>query len=432
MPLVFVHGVNVRRGQTTQEITAYNDEVKARDDLFRKISLADIVTSDVSLHIENPYWGDDGVTFTHDLASVPVATTEVFGSTSSGNNLLRVLTETVPLEIAQKVIDREDTLLLTLAREYGLAEAIDTLIAGVLVEGRGQNSDNTVDVAKRMLDYAGTTPTPEWLTASNVRTGRPLLRSDRDLIETLFNQVNLSAPNRIETFGGGKVLEQLQTTGRQLSVIAKRALKTVIGAGMGTLIGGAVAGWVPSTMVRAIRPAGTQRVGIFLGDVFTYLNNRGTQERPGPVVAKVVHALDVATEQAKSTTDTKIVVVAHSMGGNIMYDILTYFRPDLHVDLWVTVGSQVALFQEMRLYKIDHQKPATTNRVSKPANVKTWLNVFDPLDVLSFAAEGVFENVHDYAFSNQSNILNAHTLYFVRPQFHQRLASRVNEFGLGA
>jgi hypothetical protein len=132
------------------------------------------------------------------------------------------------------------------------------------------------------------------------------------------------------------------------------------------------------------------------------------------------------------------------MGGNIVYDILTHYRPGIAVDLLVTAGSQIGLFKELSLYQEDAPMnggpstggPGATGntppRVAKPTAVDTWLNIFDPMDVLGFAAEGVFTGVQDYAFSNQANPLTAHNLYYFRPAFHHRLRARMAEAGFGS
>jgi hypothetical protein len=130
-----------------------------------------------------------------------------------------------------------------------------------------------------------------------------------------------------------------------------------------------------------------------------------------------------------------LVIVAHSMGGNIVYDLLTSVLADkLKVDAFITVGSQVGLFKELALYTEDRGTEATSaaTRIAKPAAVGTWINVFDPMDVLGFAASGVFQEVHDYAFSNDASVLQTHSQYFFRPAFHERLRARMQEAGIGA
>jgi hypothetical protein len=54
---------------------------------------------------------------------------------------------------------------------------------------------------------------------------------------------------------------------------------------------------------------------------------------------------------ARKPGDDKLIVIGHSLGGVIVYDILTYFKPDLKVDVFASVGSQVAVFEEMTLYR---------------------------------------------------------------------------------
>jgi hypothetical protein len=88
----------------------------------------------------------------------------------------------------------------------------------------------------------------------------------------------------------------------------------------------------------------------FLGDVFQYLDKRGDKGAPGPIVKKVLGEFRVARD-ARTSDDPKLIVFGHSLGGVISYDILTYFDPSIQVDVLITVGSQVALFEEMALYR---------------------------------------------------------------------------------
>jgi hypothetical protein len=91
----------------------------------------------------------------------------------------------------------------------------------------------------------------------------------------------------------------------------------------------------------------------------------------------------------------------------------------------VTVGSQVAVIEEMKLFA--SSDPAipneTVKKVSRPRNVKRWMNVFDSTDILGFAAGRVFEGVVDYHFA--TGHVWAHGGYFVEPMFHERLGSRL-------
>jgi hypothetical protein len=448
MPLVFVHGVNVRRGNKPDEQKQFDDEVATRDQNFRKISLAGLVPPNQSLHIENPYWGDFGAHFAYDLASVPAEKgTEVFGA--NDNRLIQVLAETVPLDVAKKTQateGSESSLLLTLARDHSLSLAIDAVALATTVNkssttgDEGEFSAELAAFAAKALAYADKNQqsVKTWLNAINPATGELRLQNDSDFLETLIVKVNQAAVIEpgVESFGGNTILDWMKTAAQGLAQVASKTVSAITGAAAGALTGavagGALSG-VPGTTLRVLRPLVTQRAGVFLGDAFVYLAQRGSREQPGDIIKTVIGAIEQA-EQQKTATDNRLIVIAHSMGGNIIYDLLTHYRPDLKVDLFVTVGSQVAVFKELGLYKEDESFQSSTTprpRIAKPQNVGAWMNVFDPLDVLGFAVEAVYEDTKDFAYSNEATVLNAHTLYFLRPKFHQRLRARMAEIGFG-
>jgi hypothetical protein len=163
----------------------------------------------------------------------------------------------------------------------------------------------------------------------------------------------------------------------------------------------------------------------FLGDVFVYLNKRGDAQSPGSIISSIVAGLESGIRE-RAESKEPLVVVAHSMGGNIVYDILTHFRPELAIDHFVTVGSQVAVFEELKLFKVsDRAIPnERVKRVPKPVSVGRWLNIFDHSDLLGFAAEKVFEGVEDFEYDTGSTF-KAHSPYFSSPIFHYHLAGRL-------
>jgi hypothetical protein len=110
------------------------------------------------------------------------------------------------------------------------------------------------------------------------------------------------------------------------------------------------------------------------------------------------------------------------MGGNIMYDLLTHFAPDLPVDLLVTVGTQVGLFAELGLFH-DSATAAPPDRM--PALSAQWINVVDAADILSYRVGPIVTGAQDYRYP--SDALWAHSAYFRQPNFHSRLARRVGE-----
>jgi hypothetical protein len=67
------------------------------------------------------------------------------------------------------------------------------------------------------------------------------------------------------------------------------------------------------------------------------------------------------------------------------------------------------------------------DRAPAPAAASKWLNIFDTNDILSFAAEGVFAKVTDYKYSTGQDAFHAHSSYFNRPSFQERLGARILE-----
>jgi hypothetical protein len=161
-----------------------------------------------------------------------------------------------------------------------------------------------------------------------------------------------------------------------------------------------------------------------VGDVLAYKDDRGTPEQPGRIVQEVAAALSEAADLR--TTGDPLIVVAHSLGGIIVYDIVTWFRPDISIDVLVTVGSQVGWFEELKLFGVsDDAVPNGVAKVAKPISVKRWINVFDLNDPLGYACEAIFDGAEDYAYATGQIV--AHGAYFEQPSFHVRLGERFRE-----
>src|SRR5207253_7347207 len=93
--------------------------------------------------------------------------------------------------------------------------------------------------------------------------------------------------------------------------------------------------------------------------------------------------------------DGELYLVGHSFGGIILYDILTKHRPNLKCDLYLTVGSQVALFAEIgRLEDKDAISQAFAvgpNALApRPETAERWINAFDSTDFVGFGTKDVF------------------------------------------
>jgi hypothetical protein len=383
MAIVFVHGVATRRG------TEYEEGVRARDALLREY-VYDHLRLDRGMPVTSAYWGDDAAEFRWDHASVPTEGVEAFGPATP-------LEDVVLAEFVDAELDRDDRALVPVAAADPEA-AFDLLWAASVVDA----DDATVEA------LAALAPRASRVLAGLDRSVTAEATYDDELLEKLVGilqgDLERDPDERVESFGGEGILDRLS-----------EGLIRVRGAA-GRLIGRGA--------TKLLRSKVHENGALFLGDVMTYLNERGdTRERAGPIVTKVMGDIDQAVAEAPGTP---LVIIAHSMGGIIAYDVLSHFRPDLECQLLLTVGSQVGLFEELCLLARGKQQGCPDlAKVPALANVQRWINVFDYNDVLGFSAKKIFDGVDDFAYSTGKGVVKAHSSYFLFPSFYRRLAARI-------
>jgi hypothetical protein len=222
-----------------------------------------------------------------------------------------------------------------------------------------------------------------------------------------------------------------------------------------------------SQVLAELRPRLDSLLEQFFGDVFTYLQNRvpsaGARVRSlidaghpldpaivdalstlaGPIPQRLVTALFRA-EGMKKEKGEPLVVISHSMGGQVTYDVVSYFLPALkaelaerdvlasevawpRVDFWCATASQVGLFEELGLFLAsDHETYGRGHPIPKPSEfLGKWWNVWDHNDVLSYSVAGIFEGVDDEAYDSGLSLLGAHAGYLERPSFYRDLANKL-------
>ena len=397
MPLVFVHGVSNR------DTPEYRDNQRARDAFLNEYVVQRLGLDRNSVSLHSPYWGDDGVKFRWENASLPESINSVDSMEKFGSGIdltdLKVWADFVaPMELAAVDIVK--------VAQNSLVDAID-IVWGIALSA-AETDEQSIALAKSCrtaFDYAADNPNPDWLTyANNDNVVDLLLYHIKNYNETSVVPV-VKEQEKWESFGGAQLIDSLKEgTSRLLGLLPSMA-------------GTAVTTFMRKTI--------HMEASMFLGDVFEYLTKRGENDKPGPIVATVLEAFRKAREQL-SERDPKLIIIGHSLGGVIAYDILTYFDPSIEVDVFVSVGSQVAWFEEMSLYK---HAPIAVNppseRLVRPANIKRWLNVLDLNDVFSFRAESVFKEVTDFVYGTGYGLLQAHGGYFHRPSFYWRLGERL-------
>jgi hypothetical protein len=151
-----------------------------------------------------------------------------------------------------------------------------------------------------------------------------------------------------------------------------------------------------------------------------------------PIVDDLIRAF-----KAPRADREPFVVVGHSLGGVLLYDLLTdptcisrlqsEAGVDFAIDLLLTVGSQPGFFKDLRMY--EKGQPNSQTRLPRPASVRSWLNIFDYTDVFSFTCAPFFEGVQDFGYDSSIDVVQAHSAYFRRPSFYKRLQVRLKAIG---
>jgi len=177
-------------------------------------------------------------------------------------------------------------------------------------------------------------------------------------------------------------------------------------------------------------------VSRFLGDAFVYLENRQMpgSEAPGPIQQVFLDRMAKAADAQRQRADEAIVVLSHSMGGQIVYDAVTHFMPrdprfaGVRIALWCATASQVGYFEELKLFcASDPQYHGEAPAPFPAAHIDSWWNVWDPNDFISYSARGIFDRVDDMAYLSGMSLLGAHSSYLRHPSFFRQLRCRVEE-----
>jgi hypothetical protein len=185
-----------------------------------------------------------------------------------------------------------------------------------------------------------------------------------------------------------------------------------------------------STVFAELRPVLNEFVAYFIGDVLAYVSERDVNGQPGVIPRRVLDALRAA-HQRKQATGEKIVVVTHSMGGQLLYDALAHYASadptlaGLSVDHWISCGAQVSFFAELVLFRGQPTNVAAPDKLPRPQAVKAWTNFYDRNDLVGFVMAPVFEGVADIEYNTGYGLAFAHTGFLARPSFFEAAATRL-------
>jgi hypothetical protein len=149
-----------------------------------------------------------------------------------------------------------------------------------------------------------------------------------------------------------------------------------------------------------------------LGDILLY-------ERRGDDILAAIETKILALADQKK----RVVVLAHSLGGIMMVDLLSRARQagSLPVAKLITVGSQAPVlfkFDALGTMRPKHPLPAG-------APYRPWLNIFDRNDFLSFCATRAFpgaaRGIEDFEVASNVAFPEAHSAYFRQPSFYSKI-----------
>lgn len=403
MPVVFVHGVNTRK-----EEPGYKTRLLLIERFLKKHLAGATINGKVltSVNPRFPYWGGLATRFAWNMASLPAAKINALGAPGIDDALRPVIAIIRDGLADPKSATKEP--LVALAKK-SLPQAVGVISDLLLRDAKEADAERVAEFIAAAQAYADANPSPIWLGT---------ISTDAQLVNRLVSEAASAPEGGIQTLGAFDFI-----TGPLSAAAAK--LKSAMSSAATTVID--KAGDFASTKLLAWgrRPL-NEVLGRFFGDVFVYLDARGDKNAPGEIPTLILEEIDQAVAEAPGEP---LVIVGHSLGGVISFDLLSHFRPNLSADLFVSVGSQVSHFEEMKRFKTsDPSIPSQTQKFAKtPENIAHWINVFDEVDIFSYACEKVFDRVADFHYDTQTYTIKAHGAYFEQHRFYQRLRTRIDE-----
>jgi hypothetical protein len=397
MPIVFVHGVNTRKGASYDAGTRTTEKFlqKHLTGIMIGGKLLDTIPS-----VSFPYWGDLGCKFAWDMDSLPRSDMQSLG----GGTDVALQPLFAHVRDAFSTLPRQQPLTTLAKKRLSLAiDVINDLALQAVTKGE---EEAVAEFVVQASSYADENPHPAWLDA---------ISTDEQLLSTLYS--NLTSQSNVQALGGfGTVYNKLRLAAAKFKQgVQSMAGKAVDEAG----------DFLSTKLLAATRDSLNAVLGRFFGDVFVYLDHRGDAAQPGPIPTQILNALDSAHASA---TDEPFVIIGHSLGGVITFDLLSHFRPDIEVDLFVSVGSQVAHFEELKLYRASDVAIARPERAKTPKNIKRWINIYDEVDIFSYSVARIFDRVDvDARYDTETYTIKAHGAYFEQERFYKRIRSRIDQ-----
>jgi hypothetical protein len=423
MPIVFVHGVANRK-----DTPEYDAGLRSIERLLREYVCPTINAQDPKgVKFLAPYWGDVGVRFAWNRTSCP------------GGVLGMGVAAATPLQTAF-LLGGEERL-----REAAGQTKVAPSGTGVLRQGSGGSGpaqtplDLKTLTGSQISDLAATIiqALPD---KSEAEKSRLVIAADLVAHDPAFQAelANRPSPNEQAEWMFQCIQAKLLQLPRETELVRMGGWDRFKDGLQETLSRAAsVPGAVITESLAEIRGKLNSMFTLFIGDVFVYLSNRKKDTgEPGEIPQRVIDALREAKKSQEERPGEPLIVLTHSMGGQIIYDLVTDFLPAMYakegikVDFWCATASQVGLFEEMKLFlKSDPQYcVADANKAPLPPGqtLGVWWNVWDPNDFLSFRARDIFSGVRDESYESGLSVARAHSGSLQRPSFYRKLAAQID------
>jgi hypothetical protein len=200
----------------------------------------------------------------------------------------------------------------------------------------------------------------------------------------------------------------------------------------------AVPGHLTARAASTARRRLNREAAVLLGDALHYFVTRGAGSRPGPIPLRVLDALRAAENDPGRLQGEPLVVLSHSLGGQIVYDLVTHFLPALdderppRIDFWAAASSQIGLFEEMKLClasRLEHG-PGRPAPFPNRHFLGAWWNMWDPHDFFSYTAAGIIDGVDDSPYDSGLSLTTAHYGCLESPSFYALLAHKLRAAGV--
>jgi len=166
----------------------------------------------------------------------------------------------------------------------------------------------------------------------------------------------------------------------------------------------------PAAGTRATRSLGSTIILLadVANDVVRYLFDAEARQR---IQERLIKRLEEARKRFPRT-----VLVSHSLGTVISYDVLRQEASAYNVRTWFTTGSPLA-----KLVKL-HRCSPQVGEIALPPGIR-WENLYDPSDVVASALRQAFKPypIHDVRVENGSGIMQSHD-YWRNPQVARLVA----------